>query len=595
MSTLKLTIPPDTQNGFVFLQALSSDIYVDSLGGTFDCNSAHGGIKVRPCTTGTISTLQLLPGQSFYLGKTTLSLVPQEYGDLPIDSSSLPDSDFEHYHHQGSQIGTPQTGRLGSTVMETPMLHRDHESKHFTPNLEQLTGQATSEMEDSKHWPGNASKLETMQTVRGASDDGRSNSQPEVRRSEYVANAATDEPDPSSPQLPVENEDKDMANATAVRLLEQKVIGLEDVEMAGADTESEIVEKLEPSSSIKTRVHLDGENGRSSRSLILEKSKQLSSPLVRAGTLPGQPDSCEGLVPQLPGALTDSPTLTTSKPWSLSPTRVESERGAALEQSDISPFGPQSDGDNPVRKKVKIAAVPNEDLIEESQNCLQREVVSVQIRKPTKTDRPISADQTPSTFAAPSTNNKCPSSSATQTKQRSSTATKRSKYLNSAVTSDSRHHSATERPSDFSFNTTGSNPQTNWTTTSTTPSISASPHSSMRSTRSAARDEHDCLSSSSTGMRIVFASSSSAGNSKPFLKFLSKKGVKVVQSVHDCTVLCVGKELKKTSKLILAVVLGKDIIKDNWVTDSVKGDDLLSLVPYVRISELQNFLFWAMS
>ena len=595
---MKLTIPPDTQNGFVFIQALSSDIYVESLGGNFDCKSAHGGIKVRPCPTGTVSTLQLLPGQSFDLGKTTLSLVPQEYGDLPIDSSSLPDSDCEHYHHQGSQIGTPQTARLGSTVMETPMLHRDHESKHSTPNLEQLTGQAISEMEDRKHWPGNASKLETMQTVGGASDDGRSSSQPEVRRSEYVANAATDEPDPSSPQLSVKNEDRDMANATAVRLLEQKVIDLEDVEMAGADTESETVEKLEPSSSIKTLVHLDGESGRSSRSLILEKSKQLSSPLARAGTLPGQPGSCEGLVPQLPGALTDSPTLTTSKPWSLSPARVEFERGAALEQSpirDVLPFDPQSDGDNPVRKKAKIAAVPNEDLIEESQNCLQREVISVQISKPTKTDRPISADQTPSTFAAPSTNNKRPSSSATQTNQRSSTATKRAKNLNSAIISDSRHHSGNERPSDFSVNTTGSNPQTDWTTTSTPPSISASPYSSMRSTRSAARDEHDCLSSSNTGMRIVFASSSSAGNSKPFLKFLSKKGVKVVQSVHDCTVLCVGKELKKTSKLILAVVLGKDIIKDNWVTDSVKGDDLLSLVPYVRISKLHDFLFWAIS
>ena len=522
---------------------------------------------MRPCNTGTVSTLQLLPGQSFYLGKTTLSLVPQEDDDIPIDSSSLPDSGLEHYH-QGSQIGTPHTDRLGSTVMETPMLHTDLESKHFTPILDQVTGQAISEMEDIKDWPGNASKLKTMHTVRGASDDGRSSSQPELRTGEYVADVATNEPDPSSPQLPGKTVERDTANATAVRLLEKNVVDLEDVEMAGADTESGMAEKLEPSSSIKSRIHLEGEPGRSSRSLVLEKSKHLSS------------------------------SLTTSKPWSLAPARVEPERGAASDQShirDISPFDPQPDGDNPVRKKAKTAAVPNEDLTEESQNSLQREVVSVKIGTPTNTDRPIFADQTASTFTGPATNNKPLSSSATQPKQRSSTATKRSKHFDSAFISDSRHHSANERPSDFSFNTTRSNPQTDWNTTSTPPSISASPYSSMRSTRSAARDEHDFVSSSNTGMRIVFASSSSAGNSKQFLKFLSKKGVTLVQSVHDCTVLCVGKELKKTSKLILAVVLGKDIITDNWVTDSVKGDDLLSLVPYVRISELQYFLFWALS
>lgn len=102
----------------------------------------------------------------------------------------------------------------------------------------------------------------------------------------------------------------------------------------------------------------------------------------------------------------------------------------------------------------------------------------------------------------------------------------------------------------------------------------------MRSTRSTVRDEHNGSSSPNASIRIVFASSSSAGDSKPFLKFLSSKGVKKVQSMHDCTVLCVGKELKKTSKLILAVLLGKDIITDSWVTDSVKRDDLLSVEDY---------------
>lgn len=118
----------------------------------------------------------------------------------------------------------------------------------------------------------------------------------------------------------------------------------------------------------------------------------------------------------------------------------------------------------------------------------------------------------------------------------------------------------------------------------------------MRSTRFAARDEHNSSLPTDTGIRIVFASSSSAGDSKPFLKFLSNKGVKKVRSVHDCTVLCVGKELKKTSKLILAVLLGKDVI-----TDSVKGSDLLSIVHYMARDpkkeadwgiSLDGALFW---
>ena len=401
---MKLTILPDTQNGFVFLQALSSDVYVESLGSNFDGNSAHGGIKVRPCTTGTVSTLQLLPGQSFYLGKTTLSLVPQEYGDLPIDSSSLPDSDFEHYHHQVSQIGTPQTGRLGSSVMETPMLHRDHQSEHFTPILEQITGQAISKMEDIKDWPENPLKRKIIQTVRGANDHGRSSSQSELRRNEHAANAATNEPDRSSPQSHVKSEDGDMANAAAARLLEQKVVDLEDVDMAGADIESEMVEKSEPSPSIKSRVHLEGEPGGPSRSLILEKSKPLSSPLAQmcpAGSFSQSLRRVEGAAPRKLstnrgnspgfGVLSDSPTLAASNPLSLSVVRVEPERGAVLDQSHIraiSPSGPQTDDDhhdNPVGKRAKTVAVPNEDLTEESQDSLQKEVISIYQKLTTRT------------------------------------------------------------------------------------------------------------------------------------------------------------------------------------------------------------------
>ena len=64
-----------------------------------------------------------------------------------------------------------------------------------------------------------------------------------------------------------------------------------------------------------------------------------------------------------------------------------------------------------------------------------------------------------------------------------------------------------------------------------------------------------------TGAGVLFASPSSAEDIKPFLKFLSSKGVKKIQSVRDCTVSCVGKGITESSKLSLAVLLGKDIIK----------------------------------
>lgn len=129
-------------------------------------------MKVRPSTKGNLpSAIQLLPGQSFYLGKTTLSLVPEEHSELPIHSSALPDSNFESYNNQVSQISTPQrTARADSTVMETPMPPRDHESEVSTPIIDQITGHAISGRTDSKKWPSSPLKCEVMRTVRDASE-----------------------------------------------------------------------------------------------------------------------------------------------------------------------------------------------------------------------------------------------------------------------------------------------------------------------------------------------------------------------------------------------------------------------------------------
>ena len=95
------------------------------------------------------------------------------------------------------------------------------------------------------------------------------------------------------------------------------------------------------------------------------------------------------------------------------------------------------------------------------------------------------------------------------------------------------------------------------------PAESAEPSSSMRSTRSAAREEPGQLSVKDQGTRVLFASSTSMGNSKKFAEFLNQQGVNKAQSVPDCTVLCVGRgELKKTSKFILAVMLGNEVVID---------------------------------
>lgn len=561
-----LTVLLDTQNGSAFLEARSSDVSVESLGRNFDGVSAHTGMKVRPSTFGNIpSTLQLLPGQSFYVGKTTLSLVPEEHSDLLIDSSGLPDSNSESYNHQVSQFSSPQRKlRVGSTIMETPMPHRAHELEAFTPSLEQITGQDISGRKDVRKWP--QSPL---------------SSQPEAKEEdEHMADAAINEPDLSSSQPKVKIEDEDMANATAAKPLQQGVVGLEDPEMAGADLRGEYVEESEPLLALESRVRTKGETRGSGRSPILEEPKSLSSPMVLVRPA-GETETSS-----------HSPILADSKPLSSSVMKVQPEKGVP-EASDRLPFqavsdpGPQLEDDfddTPVRKKAKTVAGIHKAMDEESQDSLQNEVISVKRGIAAQADLPVLADQASSMFRTPSVDTGPRSRSANQPKQRSPPSPTGSKRLSPAVDSDLLNHSANQPPSEPSCTSIKSNPRTPLSDSNAitaSPSNSIEPNSSMRSTRSTPRDEHHSSSSTNTGTRILFASSSSAGDSKPFLKFLSNKGVKIVQSVHDCTVLCVGKELKKTSKLIIAVIMGKDIIKDSWVIDSVKANELLSVVPYM--------------
>lgn len=568
----------DTQNGFAFLEALTSDIAVESLGRSFE--GLWTGLKVRPSTFGNIpSALQLLPGQSFYIGKTTLSLVPEEHGDLPLNSSGLPDSNFELYNQQVSQINTPRTTSVGRVVMETPMPYRDQESESLTPILEQIIGQAVSGRK-SKEWPQSPLKRQVMRTVRDASEHGHQNLQPDVENEdEHIVDATTNEPDHPSMQPEVKTEVEDVARSTAARPMEQSVVDLEDTAMTGVDLNSDILEKSEALSTPNSQVHPEERPRDSSYSPIPEKSKSLSSSPVRV------PSTGE------PKASSHSPSLPGSKPLPSSAAQVQLERrpepsGRSPVLSSSSDSIPQlgDDLDGPVRKKTKTVGLSHEALTEESQDSLQDVIISVKRGLPAPTDHPSFTGQVSSTFQDPSTNADARSRSTNQPR-RSPTPSTGSMHLSPSIGLDSRSHPANETPSNPSMNSTDPNPRTplsNENASSASPSYSLEPSSSLRSTRSSARGDHNSSSSTDAGKRILFASSSSVGDSKPFLKFLSNKRVKKVQSVHDCTILCVGKELKKTSKLILAVLLGKDIVTDSWVIDSIKGgDDLLSVVAYV--------------
>ena len=515
-------MPLDTQNGFAFLKALSEDVSVESLGRNFAGLSAHTGMKVRPSTKGNIpSALQLLPGQSFYLGKTTLSLVPEEHSDLLIHSSGLPDSNFESYNHQVSQLSTPQRiDGASSTVMETPLPQNDDNSEVSTPILERITGHAISGRSDSRKWPESPLKREVMRTVRN-----------------------------------VTHLEHDKTDASFEKPLGERVVDLEDPETAS--TGSDFPHKPD-SSPLKHSIHQETEPKGPGNSCILGESERLS--LSGVEIRPDEEPKTSGHSPVLAGLM-------------CLPSPVEQVQPKKRRQNsdESSSPGDEDSDDVPVRKRAKTGAVWHEVVSEESQDSRQDEVVIVQ------------KDQPSSTFRKPLIDTGARSYTLDQPIQGSFTPSAGLKHVSPTASSDLQPHPANRPHFDIS-NSATSKPQTpisRRNPVSASPSNSVEPNGSMRSTRSTAREGPDNLSLTDAGIRIVFASSSTAGDSKTFMKFLSSKGVKKVKSVHDCTVLCVGKELKKTSKVILAVLLGKDIVTDSWVTDSVKGNDLLSIVPYL--------------
>ncbi|KAL9580240.1 MAG: hypothetical protein Q9212_004612 [Teloschistes hypoglaucus] len=99
------------------------------------------------------------------------------------------------------------------------------------------------------------------------------------------------------------------------------------------------------------------------------------------------------------------------------------------------------------------------------------------------------------------------------------------------------------------------------------------PSSSARSVGSSARKQN---------LRVVYASTTTINESTAYGKFLRQQNVKAVKQIKDCDILCVGKgELKRTSNLILAVLLGKDIVTDDWIVKSAKKDHVLDTALFI--------------
>ena len=94
------------------------------------------------------------------------------------------------------------------------------------------------------------------------------------------------------------------------------------------------------------------------------------------------------------------------------------------------------------------------------------------------------------------------------------------------------------------------------------------PTSSSRSSQPDSRRREESFTGQATqSMRVLFANSTRVEASDKKMRFLKLKGVQVVSAVDQCTHLCISQEsgLRRTSKLILAVLLGKEIITDVWV------------------------------
>ncbi|KAL8810205.1 MAG: hypothetical protein Q9223_002591 [Gallowayella weberi] len=111
---------------------------------------------------------------------------------------------------------------------------------------------------------------------------------------------------------------------------------------------------------------------------------------------------------------------------------------------------------------------------------------------------------------------------------------------------------------------------------------SIDPPSSNVSSRSTRQGRRGQGASQDQVTRVLYASSTHVGQANAYSKFLRQHNIRQVKSIKDCDVLCTGKdELKRTFKLMLAILMGKEVVTDEWVIQGTKANKILDTSDFV--------------
>ena len=488
-----------TQNGFACLEALVEQVSIPLLGLGFDARSAHAfQLKPSDPEAWQRSTLQLRPGEPFYVQDLALTLVPEKSHQSIVQLASggtVPS--YDEYSQHVSQKGETQpltspcpnrSDWVSPDLMITPTRSKPT-TLGCTPLAHQMSMSPLSNI-----------KTRHQRSLRGSVTDEVVSALLDVAEIDNNVNQK---------QL-VEGDGR----PTVPRIVEGSTT---------QDQSSQLQVKIEtahPDSNLLREAHgTEQVNGFKPSLGKRRNDGQGSTEVQESSSLPGESSYSSPVIPPSTVAAPHPP-----QSW-----------------RDLQALGedqPQSTAEDtmtePAKQERRLAYNPENESIADSEDSLAGKTIEVA-----------------ATVAS------CPS-------------TKRPRYSRKqtkSVTSHSgtRHpHTPTE---DRSLNQS--------------PPQSIEYSSSIRSTRSVLRENSHRLNVQSGGTRILFASSTAVGDSKAFKKFLTEKGVEIVQDIKAASCLCIGKgEIKKTSKLISAAVLGKDIITDEWVRDSARLKTLQDIESY---------------
>ena len=416
--------------------------------------------------------LQLHPSVSLFIGSKTISIVPEEHGDLPILSPSQ--GGYDSYRDQVSQKpssiripDTPGSKRIRMLLSSSPAQSRSL--------VKQMATSAIAGNENSQTWSPNPLKRSLLGVIRDASKKSRTEPRPHPSLDSQPETAVND--------------------LGALSQWTDTTIDLEHDEKAGGVAKEE---QTEDEDDVRNAGMTDENH------LVLQMS--LSPPPMKRGL----PVSLDGNIEMVDH-------------------RDAQKAVTVAESNNVRSSPPHAD--SPRSRRQKLQPMPaSSSATEETQDSMKSNIVvqdpfAIQIRD-VQSAIPIG-------YPVPGNQPEHSRSKAGSHEQ------EKSKVFSDAIY----------------------------------------PSSSMRSTKSTPKEESHSPQSQPPGIRILFASSTTVDNSKQQMRFLEKQGVKRVSTVSDCTILCVSKsaELKKTSKLIMAVLQGKEVITDDWVARSANEGRLLDM------------------